>query len=252
MELLRHNSLRKEQSRRLNVIAASRRRKPDVTAEEVRARYPVMPEAPRKKSLREMVACQQREGESNGEFQSRLRLVEKKRLLRAGKRVAQQSELDGRAPASGPSKRRKRAEEEVLLKVPDNFALLPRIRSSFIEAITSKSSSSNTEKGIQTEIGMPPDISSDAPTVPRYQIRIPSDSSAPPDLVVLSCVSEEPNGLLQLSESHSSSQSDQANPDGNTIAGLYKKLQILSKQMADSKTTVSQLQATNEELSSRL
>ncbi|KAK0472120.1 hypothetical protein EDD18DRAFT_1410541 [Armillaria luteobubalina] len=63
----------------------------------------------------------------------------------------------------------------------------------------------------------------------RYQIRIPSDSSEPPDHVVLPYISDEPKILLQPSENHPSPQSNQASHDGKTIAGLHKELQILSK-----------------------
>ncbi|PBK69123.1 hypothetical protein ARMSODRAFT_1085004 [Armillaria solidipes] len=246
MELPGPDALRKERTRLRNAIATFRKRKPDVTAEELRARYPVIPEAPRKKSKREIVARQRREGESDDAFQKRLRLAEQKRLQRAGKRAAQQSELDSGAPASGPSKRRKRAEEEVPLKVPDNPASPPRIPSSFIEAITSEASPSNAEKGIQTEIGMPSRL------VTELGVSMPDDSSAPPDHVVLPCISEGPKFLLQPTGNHSSSLSDQASRDEKTIADLHKELQIFSKQMADSKTKISQLQATNEELSSKL
>ncbi|KAK0436864.1 hypothetical protein EV421DRAFT_1090804 [Armillaria borealis] len=246
MELPGPDALRKERTRLRNAIATFRKRKPDVTAEELRARYPVIPEAPRKKSKREIVARQRREGESDDAFQKRLRLAEQKRLQRAGKRAAQQSELDSGAPASGPSKRRKRAEEEVPLKVLDNPALPPRIPSPFIEAITSEASPSNAEKGIQSEIGMPSRL------VTELGVSMPDDSSAPPDHVVLPCISEGPKFLLQPTGNHSSSLSDQASRDEKTIAGLHKELQIFSKQMADSKTKISQLQATNEELSSKL
>ncbi|KAK0188549.1 hypothetical protein F5146DRAFT_671306 [Armillaria mellea] len=229
MELPGSDALRKERARRLNAIAVFRRRKPDVTAEKLRTRYPIIPEVPRKTSVRQIVARQRCEGESNNDFQKRLRLAEKKRVQRAEKRVAQQSESDSGAPALGPSKRRKRA-DEVPLKVPDNPALLPRVPS-FIDA--GEASPSSAENVIQTEIGVPLSVSSDVSSVSRHRIRIPGDSSAPPDHVVLPCISEGSKTSLQPSGNYSSS--DQASRDEKTIDGLHKELQILSKQMTDSR-----------------
>ncbi|KAK0473525.1 hypothetical protein EDD18DRAFT_1117350 [Armillaria luteobubalina] len=62
----------------------------------------------------------------------------------------------------------------------------------------------------------------------RYQIRIPNDSSEPPDHVVLPYISDKPKFCFKPSENHPSPQSNQASHDGKTIAGLHKELQILS------------------------
>lgn len=51
---------------------------------------------------------------------------------------------------------------------------------------------------------------------------------------------------------NSTSPSDQASCDEKTIADLRKELQIMSKQMTDSNAEISQLLATNKELSSKL
>ncbi|KAK0436191.1 uncharacterized protein EV420DRAFT_1652633 [Desarmillaria tabescens] len=213
-----NDMLCKEQTHKLNSIASFKRRKPDVTEEELQARYPVIPEVPRKKSKREITACQKREGESNDAFSRCLRATENK-----WKRDVQQSEVESEAPAAGPSKRQKRT-EEASWNIPSNPDLPPHIRvwSPSIKTINNLSAScsagpcpvvdipapSSTDKGIQCDLRMPPrhvtdfgvsasGVSNDMPTISWHQIRMPGNSSIPPAHIVLLYIPEGSENLLQ-------------------------------------------------------
>ncbi|KAK0421501.1 hypothetical protein EV421DRAFT_1917377 [Armillaria borealis] len=75
--------------------------------EELKRRYPDIADAPRKKSRRELEACQRREGESDEAFQKRLCAAEKKRSSRAAHKSQSRETL-----TAGSSKQSQRRQQK--------------------------------------------------------------------------------------------------------------------------------------------
>ncbi|KAK0185377.1 hypothetical protein F5146DRAFT_1005365 [Armillaria mellea] len=177
------------------------------TEEELQARYSFIPKAPRKKSDREIAALQQHEGESDDVFAKHLQWNSRCRPIQRQKHTGEETSLKMPDPAPPPPPPHIRIQNPYFKIININD---PSSSCSMDSApIIDNPVPSGTEKGIQTNLGMPlchvtdfgvgvAGVPSDAPTMSWHRIPMHGDSSAFPAHVVLPYIPDGSENLLQL------------------------------------------------------